>query len=179
MKIYRNSENIERDLKILNLERQIAWEEIKAVKEEYKEDFRPYNWIQSGLKIAALILHEGIHAEIHGFVSRYEAGVEPNNRPRLFKLYAHYKGWAEKYQDEDYNWKQDAHHNYMVENYVTQIASAIRQIDNNKYPLSYYMAYGWDGLTKYGYTAKRLSISQNKTNQELRRIVEQKTQICK
>lgn len=53
MKIYNNIENLEKDLKILDLERQIAWEEIKAVKEEYKEDFKPYNWIQSGLKVAS------------------------------------------------------------------------------------------------------------------------------
>ncbi|PQV47432.1 hypothetical protein CLV33_107220 [Jejuia pallidilutea] len=51
MKIYENEESIERALKVLDLERQIAWEEIKAVKEEYKEDFRPYNWIQTGVKL--------------------------------------------------------------------------------------------------------------------------------
>lgn len=51
MKTYRNSEDIERDLKILNLERQIAWEEMKNIKEEYKESLRPLNWIQSGLKL--------------------------------------------------------------------------------------------------------------------------------
>lgn len=53
MKIYKNIENVEQDLKILNLERQIAREEIIAVKEEYKEDFRPYNWIKTGLKLAS------------------------------------------------------------------------------------------------------------------------------
>ncbi len=53
MKVYNDIDSVERDLKILNLERQIAWEEIKAVKEEYKEDFRPYNWIQTGLKVAS------------------------------------------------------------------------------------------------------------------------------
>lgn len=53
MKMYKNVESIEKELKILNLERQIAWEEIKAVKEEYKEDFKPYNWVQSGLKLAS------------------------------------------------------------------------------------------------------------------------------
>lgn len=53
MKVYNDLKSLERDLKILNLERQIAWEEIKVVKEEYKEDFRPYNWIQSGLKFAS------------------------------------------------------------------------------------------------------------------------------
>lgn len=53
MILYEDNDSIDSDLKVLNLERQIAWEEIKAVKEEYKEDFRPYNWIQTGLKIAS------------------------------------------------------------------------------------------------------------------------------
>jgi hypothetical protein len=52
MKIYTDIQNVERDLKILDLERKIAWEEIKAVKEEYKENFKPLNWVQSGLKMA-------------------------------------------------------------------------------------------------------------------------------
>ncbi|MFD1161427.1 MULTISPECIES: hypothetical protein [Hwangdonia] len=51
MKTYQNIESVERDLKILNLERQIAFEEIKALREEYKQDLKPLNWIQSGLKI--------------------------------------------------------------------------------------------------------------------------------
>ncbi|MFS4482246.1 hypothetical protein ACKGJY_04470 [Hyunsoonleella sp. 2307UL5-6] len=50
---YKDLESIDKDLKVLNLERQIAWEEIKAVKEEYKEDFRPYNWIQTAVKVAS------------------------------------------------------------------------------------------------------------------------------
>ena len=53
MKTYNNLETIERDLKILDLERQIAWEEIKGVKEAYKEDLKPLNWIQSGFKMAS------------------------------------------------------------------------------------------------------------------------------
>lgn len=50
---YKDLESIDKDLKVLNLERQIAWEEIKGVKEEYKEDFRPYNWIQTAAKMAS------------------------------------------------------------------------------------------------------------------------------
>jgi len=52
MKIYQDIESIERELKILNLERQIAFEEIKNLKEAYKEDLKPLNWIQAGAKIA-------------------------------------------------------------------------------------------------------------------------------
>ncbi|UKM65314.1 DUF6327 family protein [Flavobacteriaceae bacterium GSB9] len=51
MKTYHNAKSIEHDLKILNLERQIAWEELKNVKEEYQESLKPLNWVQSGLKL--------------------------------------------------------------------------------------------------------------------------------
>lgn len=39
----------------------------------------------------------------------------------------------------------------MADNYVKPIAKAIRQLDGYKYPLNYYMGYGWDGLIKYGW----------------------------
>ena len=60
---------------------------------------------------------------------------------------------------------------------VTAYSAALPAIQ--KYPLSHYMAYGWDGLTKYGYTAKRLTIAENTNNQNLRSIVNQNSQICK
>jgi hypothetical protein len=39
----------------------------------------------------------------------------------------------------------------MANHYVTPIANAIRRLDNFKYPLDYYMFYGWDGLKDYGF----------------------------
>jgi hypothetical protein len=60
MKTYKNFESIERDLKILNLERQIALEEIKHLKQDYKDCLKLPNWMQSGMdiisKISTLIL---------------------------------------------------------------------------------------------------------------------------
>ena len=50
VKTYKNSASVERDLKILDLERKIAFEEIKLLKEDYKEDLKPINWLNSGLK---------------------------------------------------------------------------------------------------------------------------------
>ena len=132
----------------------------------------------TGLGMATLILHEAIHAEIARFVALHQTGVDVNDRPRLFQLYAFYKGWAENLEDEDYDWTQDAHHQYMVENYVNEIASVIRGLDNNNYPLSYYLAYGWDGLTKYGYTSNRLTVSENIQNQNLRAIADQNSTLC-
>ncbi|WP_191859089.1 hypothetical protein [Hanstruepera ponticola] len=49
---YRNFQEVEADLKRLNLERKIAWEELKLVKNDFKEDLQPYNWIQSMIRIA-------------------------------------------------------------------------------------------------------------------------------
>ena len=133
---------------------------------------------QSGLGVAALILHEAVHAEIHRFVAQFESGVDINDRPRLFQLYAFYKGWAENHEDEDYNWTQDAHHQYMVENYVNKIASVVRRLDKNNYPLSHYIGYGWDGLTSYGYTSSRLTDVENSQNQNLRAIADENSQVC-
>lgn len=51
MKTYSTFEEIENDLKRLRLERDIAWEELKLVKNEYKEDLKPMNWVSSALKL--------------------------------------------------------------------------------------------------------------------------------
>ena len=51
-KTYKDAASVERDLKILDLERKIALEEIKHLKEDYIEDLRPINWLSSGLKYA-------------------------------------------------------------------------------------------------------------------------------
>jgi len=51
MKTYNSFKDIDNDLKKLNLERQIAWEELKLVKEEFKEDLQPLNWVSSALKV--------------------------------------------------------------------------------------------------------------------------------
>lgn len=51
MDTYKDIESIERDLEILDLERKIAFQQIKGLKEEYKEDLKPLSWMQSGLKI--------------------------------------------------------------------------------------------------------------------------------
>jgi len=49
MKVYKNLDEINLDLKRVNLERQIAWEEMKGLKEEVKHDLRPYNWLNTAL----------------------------------------------------------------------------------------------------------------------------------
>jgi hypothetical protein len=39
----------------------------------------------------------------------------------------------------------------MADNYVKPIARAIRKLDNNEYPIKYYMSFGWNGLRTFGY----------------------------
>lgn len=51
MKIYTSFEDIENDLKRHRLERDIAWEELKLVKSEFKEDLQPLNWVSTVLKL--------------------------------------------------------------------------------------------------------------------------------
>ena len=102
----------------------------------------------SSLNAAASLLHEGIHAELFRFVDQAHNGeVDSNDRERLLFLYGFYKqlGW------DDVDIPGQAQHDYMAENYVEPIARAIRELDNNRYPLNYYMGFGWDGLRGYGY----------------------------
>ncbi|WP_142786330.1 DUF6327 family protein [Changchengzhania lutea] len=51
-KIYNSFEEIEYDLNVKKLERQIAYEELLGVKNEFKESLQPIGWVQSALKFA-------------------------------------------------------------------------------------------------------------------------------
>ncbi|WP_047547609.1 hypothetical protein [Psychroserpens sp. Hel_I_66] len=52
MRNYKTFEEIEFNLKRLNLERQIAFEELKGVKGDLKEDLQPAQWMQTFMKYA-------------------------------------------------------------------------------------------------------------------------------
>ncbi|KAA2219851.1 MULTISPECIES: hypothetical protein [Maribacter] len=49
--MYNNFDEIEFDLQRLNLERQIAMEELKGLKQEVKEDLSPYNWLSTAISL--------------------------------------------------------------------------------------------------------------------------------
>ncbi|WP_299101391.1 DUF6327 family protein [uncultured Winogradskyella sp.] len=51
MKTYTNFDDIDNDLKRFKLERDIAWEELKLVKADFKEDLQPLNWLSTALKL--------------------------------------------------------------------------------------------------------------------------------
>lgn len=53
MKSYNSFEEIERDLIRYKLERQIALEELKSLKGEFKEDLQPFNWVKTGFNYAS------------------------------------------------------------------------------------------------------------------------------
>ena len=48
-KVYKSFDEIELELKRLDLERQIAWEELKGLKGDVKEDLKPLNWVHTSL----------------------------------------------------------------------------------------------------------------------------------
>lgn len=52
MKQYQSFEDIETDLKRLDLERSIAIEEMKLLKGEFKDDLKPANWLSTVLNVA-------------------------------------------------------------------------------------------------------------------------------
>lgn len=52
MKMYKSFDEIDYDLNRLQLERQIAWEELKSLKHDFREDMRPLNWVNTGLRVA-------------------------------------------------------------------------------------------------------------------------------
>jgi|KNS7NT10metaT_FD_contig_41_519576_length_1625_multi_7_in_0_out_0_3 hypothetical protein len=52
MKIYNSFEEIDNELKRLELQRAINLEELKMIKHDFKEDLQPFQWLQTGAKYA-------------------------------------------------------------------------------------------------------------------------------
>ncbi|WP_435138816.1 hypothetical protein [Formosa sp. A9] len=50
-KDFKTFKEVEYELKRLDLERKIAWEEMRGLKGQVKEDLQPVNWVQSALSI--------------------------------------------------------------------------------------------------------------------------------
>jgi len=47
--MYKNFEEVEFHLKCLKLEREIALEELKGIKNDVKQDLSPYNWVSTAI----------------------------------------------------------------------------------------------------------------------------------
>ncbi|MGO4920033.1 hypothetical protein [Maribacter spongiicola] len=50
--MYKNFDEIEYNIKRLKLERQIALEELKGLKQDVQEDLSPYNWVSTAFSAA-------------------------------------------------------------------------------------------------------------------------------
>jgi len=112
------------------------------------------------LEMAKNLIHEGIHAELYRFVHNYNGVLDINDRKSVMGLYLFYKGVAEQGFMDSGDVASVYQHEYMAENYVTPIAMAIRELDNNRFDLSYYMWYGWEGLENSYQFKNRLSEAQ-------------------
>lgn len=84
--------------------------------------------------IAKTIMHETIHAALKQEVASV-GGLEGLNADNFEELYRYYNHYGTDYE-----------HKYMAAFYVPVLAQALAQLDNNKYPLSYYEAISWSGL---------------------------------
>ncbi|MEW4924368.1 hypothetical protein [Algibacter sp. 2305UL17-15] len=93
----------------------------------------------------ANFLHEGIHAEIYRYVHENGGNIDPNDRVNLYNHYKDYRVQSGSLDNTDI-----AQHQHMADRYVYPIARAMREVDGNRFPLSHYMGFGWDGLRAYG-----------------------------
>lgn len=98
------------------------------------------------LEYAALLLHEGIHAEIYRYVHENGGNIDPNERINLYDKYKQYKIENGSLEDTEH-----AHHQHMADRFVYPIARAIRELDGFRYPVEQYLGFGWDGLRSYGF----------------------------
>jgi len=124
---------------------------------------------ETPIEIAQMIIHEAIHAELAKYVLERDSTVDTNDKPRLFELYKFYResGVPEKHID----------HPYMALNYITPIASALRQFDNNKYPIDYYKSLAWIGLEDFDVNAVLTDPLINTYSQYLSTIIQNST-VC-
>ena len=95
------------------------------------------------LDFATTILHEGIHAEIYKYVKQYNESINPNERSNLFYYYKTYKA-----QNSNDFATAIAQHQHMQDIFVVPIAKAIRELDNNRFPLEDYYGFAWEGLNE-------------------------------
>lgn len=53
MRIYNSYAEVEKDLKLLDLQRKIAYQELISVKNDFEEMTKPVAWLQSVFKISS------------------------------------------------------------------------------------------------------------------------------
>ncbi len=101
---------------------------------------------KNALEIAGVILHEGVHAQLHRMLA--------SDNKAKYNL-----------SDADFEWLKDlikfwngesefplssAQHDFMSVRYINPIAKSVRNFDSNTHSLENYMRFGWDGLYDFG-----------------------------
>lgn len=114
-------------------------------------------------------MHEAIHAELARYVLLYDSNVDINNKPLLFERYTFYKNLYD-------NDAGEIDHIYMTENYITPMATTLRSLDNNNYPLNYYKTLAWDGLRIWD--ANGLLGNLDDDYLQFRNVVLQNSELC-
>jgi hypothetical protein len=134
----------------------------------------------TSLEVAALILHEGLHAELRRIYIGNNQVPEPLPQAQfdyLISYYEYYKGIVAANNVSNF-----ASHTYMVYNHLEPLARAVRELDDYHYDLNHYMWYAWDGLSNIGKNAipQLLTNAQEDNFQNLQQITinDDKKQNC-
>ncbi|MBT8220778.1 MAG: hypothetical protein KJP00_13190 [Bacteroidia bacterium] len=97
-----------------------------------------FNGNPHSLELAATILHEGIHAAIASFMNGCGVDVTLLNSTELIEAYS------------IYTTNNFADHTYIVNNYITPIANALKELDSINRKFDFYKAIAWGGLRDIG-----------------------------
>ena len=117
---------------------------------------RPESANGRALEIAGILLHEGVHAQLHrvlasGNNSQYNFSTSEYNF--LIELNEWWKG-------QSIMPAQTAQHDFMSLRYVMPIANEVRKFDNYAQPLDNYLYFGWEGLYDEGSNRGLISMSE-------------------
>ncbi|MEO8933095.1 MAG: hypothetical protein ABI295_02215 [Xanthomarina sp.] len=103
---------------------------------------------KSSLEIAAILLHEGIHAELRRIYEGNNLVPNPLSTQQfnyLVSLCDYYRGESPASLVSN-----NASHTFMVYNHLQPLANAIMKFDNNAYNLDHYMWFASEGLSIIG-----------------------------
>ncbi|AIZ42374.1 hypothetical protein [Cellulophaga baltica] len=121
------------------------------------------------IDLATVLIHEGIHAELHRIKISNNAGPKPLSASlydrylRLWELYS--------YKETNNLIASASQHYLMAESYIVYIAAGLRKFDNNTHPVENYMSYAWRGLEEAGIRANILTKDQRDKNYRLSAVI--------
>jgi len=104
--------------------------------------FRPTSANGKDLEVAGILLHEGVHAQLHRVLASGN-NVEYNMSTSEYNWLIELNEW---WSDKSSMPEQTAQHDFMAVRYVNPIANAVQKFDSYTYSLENYMYFGWEGL---------------------------------